>query len=87
MADTLNVLRTFPGVKDDARPRILREPCGSLQSLHDKAFAFVFKKLLVVGLSPSTHIWLESCFDDSFLHCLVFKEHPPLVTFHESAYI
>ena len=33
------------------------------------------------------HIWLESYFDDSFLHCLVFKEPPLLVAFHESACI
>ena len=81
---------------------LLREPFGSLQSLHDKAFAFVFKKLSgfkINGAENGTrtrdphlgkvvlyqlsyfrlyfkpHIWLESYFDDSFLHCLVFKEH------------
>ena len=83
-----------------------------MNSLHDKAFAFVFKKLSgfkINGAENGTrtrdphlgkvvlyqlsyfrlyfkpHIWLESYFDDSFLHCLVFKEHPPTVASHKSA--
>ena len=71
--------------RGDAKPGNSQRAFWLVNSLHDKAFASVFKKLLVVGLSPSTHIWLESYFDDSFLHCLVFKEHPPTVASHKSA--